>query len=761
MTLRDIAISIGFDVDSKSQQQIEGKINGLKGLATKALGAVGLVVSVAKVGQFLSDCKDMASSVQEMKNKFNVVFDGISDEVDKWAEDFANSVGRNKNTIKTYLADQQNLLVGFGMTREEGSKLSEEMTSLALDIASFANQDEDVAVNAMTKAVMGQSEAAKTLGAVLNDVTRAETMMEMGLSGNYNNLDQLTKMQVNYNTILRQSKDAVGDCVRSIDSYEARQRQLHAAQDEFKEFIGGQLLPALATFTKWMTKGVKLATKFSKAVLLDSEGNSRLTKSFDKVHTIVKRLKPAIDRFNSALYKGIDKSKNVIKSLADRFGGIDNVMKILSITAGALILVMTWSKAIGAIGMIKNLLGGVSKLLGGIQLKTLAIIAVVVILALIIEDFVQFMLGNDSVIGTIFEKMGIDSEKARAKIKESLKVVVDAFGRLWDAIKTIDFASLFSNILKSLEPVIVLIKTLFVALGAFWNAWGDEIIAWVLSVWSAVGGILNGVIDVLTGFVNFISSVLAGDWEGAWEAIKQIFFGILLIIISIASAAWETIKLIFTMELNALKATIVSIFTGILNFFISIFTAIISAVTQKVTSIKETIVNGFNSAIEWIRSLPSQAYTWGADMIDGIVRGIWNSIGKVTEAVKGVGAKIKSFLHFSVPDEGPLTDYETWMPDFMKGLASGIEGNEDLVLKKVKSLATRISDLVQAGTAVAKTAYNGIVSNNSSSITQNVNINNSYNGGSRNEQKTVSKAMKKSAVDATTYMARNLAYSRG
>ena len=261
--------------------------------------------------------------------------------------------------------------------------------------------------------------------------------------------------------------------------------------------------------------------------------------------------------------------------------------------------------------------------------------------------------------------------------------------------------------------------------------------------------------------MNFINSVLAGDWEGAWEAIKQIFFGILMVIISIASAAWEALKLIFTMALTALKTTIESILTGILNLFISIFTAIISAVTQKVSSIKDAVVNGFNSAIEWIKSLPAQAYTWGADMIDGIVRGIWASIGKVTEAVKGVGAKIKSFLHFSVPDEGPLTDYETWMPDFMKGLASGIEGNEDLVLNKVKSLASRISDLVKAGTAVAKTAYNGMVSNNSSSITQNVNINNSYNGGSRNEQKTVSKAMKKSAVDATTYMARNLAYSRG
>lgn len=39
------------------------------------------------------------------------------------------------------------------------------------------------------------------------------------------------------------------------------------------------------------------------------------------------------------------------------------------------------------------------------------------------------------------------------------------------------------------------------------------------------------------------------------------------------------------------------------------------------------------------------------------------------DAVKSVADKIKSFLHFSVLDEGPLTDYESWMPDFMKGLA--------------------------------------------------------------------------------------------
>ena len=67
----------------------------------------------------------------------------------------------------------------------------------------------------------------------------------------------------------------------------------------------------------------------------------------------------------------------------------------------------------------------------------------------------------------------------------------------------------------------------------------------------------------------------------------------------------------------------------------------------------------------------------------GIARGvIRNAIGNVTSAVKSVANKIRSFLHFSVPDEGPLTDYESWMPDFMQGLAKGIEKSKSMVTKQ-------------------------------------------------------------------------------
>ena len=81
---------------------------------------------------------------------------------------------------------------------------------------------------------------------------------------------------------------------------------------------------------------------------------------------------------------------------------------------------------------------------------------------------------------------------------------------------------------------------------------------------------------------------------------------------------------------------------------------------QKITSIKDTIVNGFNAAVNFIKNLASQAFQWGADIINGIVNGIKNCIGKVADAVKGVANKIKSFLHFSVPLRTVSTQIPAW-----------------------------------------------------------------------------------------------------
>ena len=63
-------------------------------------------------------------------------------------------------------------------------------------------------------------------------------------------------------------------------------------------------------------------------------------------------------------------------------------------------------------------------------------------------------------------------------------------------------------------------------------------------------------------------------------------------------------------------------------------------------------------------------------------------ISSVVSAVSNVASTIRSYLHFSVPDKGPLVDFESWMPDFMGGLAEGIERSKFMVRDAIKDVAS-------------------------------------------------------------------------
>ena len=119
----------------------------------------------------------------------------------------------------------------------------------------------------------------------------------------------------------------------------------------------------------------------------------------------------------------------------------------------------------------------------------------------------------------------------------------------------------------------------------------------------------------------------------------------------------------------------------------SIWNAISSGISAAVGNIYSTIKSGFEDAVNYIKGLAKSAFQWGADIINGIVDGIKSCIGKVKDAVGKVAETIKSYLHFSSPDVGPLVDYESWMPDFMSGLSKGIESSRGLVSKAMASVA--------------------------------------------------------------------------
>ena len=134
-----------------------------------------------------------------------------------------------------------------------------------------------------------------------------------------------------------------------------------------------------------------------------------------------------------------------------------------------------------------------------------------------------------------------------------------------------------------------------------------------------------------------------------------------------------------------------SIGNAIKNAVTTMWNNVTSAVKNAMSNVFNAVKSGFSNVKEHITGLASQAFNWGKDLIMGIVNGIKSVIHKVGEAASSVASKIREFLHFSVPDTGPLTDYESWMPDFIGGLAKGIEKSRGMIESAMQGVT---SDMV-------------------------------------------------------------------
>lgn len=184
-----------------------------------------------------------------------------------------------------------------------------------------------------------------------------------------------------------------------------------------------------------------------------------------------------------------------------------------------------------------------------------------------------------------------------------------------------------------------------------------------------VSMLVKGIVSNLPQILAAAGKLLAAVAQGIISNLPQITASGLKIIITLASGIISALPKI----LSAGQSIIASVAQGILNGM----SKAVSATKQIVTSIGNTIKGCISSAVKW-----------GSDIVTGIANGIKGAIGKVTGAVKSVANSIKSFLHFSRPDEGPLRPYEKWMPDFMKGIAKGIKNNVGLIESAVAEVAS-------------------------------------------------------------------------
>lgn len=186
--------------------------------------------------------------------------------------------------------------------------------------------------------------------------------------------------------------------------------------------------------------------------------------------------------------------------------------------------------------------------------------------------------------------------------------------------------------------------------------------------------LLEGVVQLLEVGVELVAGLLAG-------------------IISAIPSLIEGFKNLHDTMVNWFKEKlgIHSPSTVFMEFGKFIVQGLINGITGLLNSVHDATSKVAESIVTQFTELPAKALSWGKDLIQNFIDGVSSKIAKVQEIVSEVAGTVSDFLHFSEPDEGPLSNFHTFAPDMMELFSQGILDNVGLVEGAMQTLTENVS----------------------------------------------------------------------
>ena len=274
--------------------------------------------------------------------------------------------------------------------------------------------------------------------------------------------------------------------------------------------------------------------------------------------------------------------------------------------------------------------------------------------------------------------------------------LITAIGQIAPIIGVAKSAFAAINAVMLANPIGIVIVAITALVAGFiylWNNCEGFRNFWI-NLWENIKLVVSTAVQNVKTFLSGIVDFIRNNWQALLTLLVNPFAGAFALLYNncasfrnFINTFLNNLKTVITSVLTTVKSFVINAVNTIRNTVSNVLSSIKSAVSNGINNVYNTIRNGLNNAVNFIKSLISQAYSWGSDLIGGIANGIRNGISKITSAVRNVADTIKSYLHFSVPDVGPLTDYESWMPDFIQGMAKGIDDNKYRLVDAVQSMA--------------------------------------------------------------------------
>lgn len=568
----------------------------------------------------------------------------------------------------------------------------------------FSAEDTAEAIGLMANAGIKSSQAGTAMRSMFTNLTGDVTFAGEAFG-------ELTVQTVNTDGSMRSLGDILTDCRAAFAQMSESERAANAEALVGKNAMSGFLavMNAAPADIEKLNSAINncdgTAEKMAETMQDNLAGQLTILKSqleelaisvgeilMPSIRQIVSWVQGLVDWLN-----GLDEgTKKMIVTIALVAAAVGPVLIVIGKVVGAIGTIMTVVPQIAAAisgviafvsGTVVPALGAVVAAIGWIPLAIAAVIAIIVLLWNKCDWF------REAVIA-VWEAIKSATIIAWNAVKEFLvnlwngivetgKAVWDGlssfFTSCWEGIQTMfttvltAISTFFSSIWTGIQNVVITIGTAIQTfLSTAWTAIQTVITTILTAIQTVFTTVWNAIQTVITTVVGAIQSFITT----VWNEIQSVVQTVMNTIQSVVSGVWNSVKSVTSSVLDAVKSAVSNVFTNV-----------VSSIRTAMGNVYSAVESGFNKAVGFIKGLASSAFTWGADMINGIVNGIKSCIGNVIDAVSDVASAIRSYLHFSVPDVGPLTDYESWMPDFMSGLAKGIERSKGMVQKAVGGVA--------------------------------------------------------------------------
>lgn len=663
MTVSEFINKVGFKVNKSDVQAVNNTIKDIKSTAVKLLGVIGIGFSLSQLRQISEE------------------FNGINDSINYTYK----ALGNTKEA-------QQKILDAANATKTSYGTMAGAVTKLTQMNENMFPIDDAVTFSTVVNQLMiasGKSEG---------EAASAQDMLARALQSNIVDAGTLNRLHRQAPALYNEIANAIG-----------------VTSDELQNMAkNGQL-------TAQQVKDAVINSKEAAQMAFDSLDFS----ISDAMTNIRNQWGFFVDDFNSTLgitqtiakgmVSGFSKVMGVLKqgqqklmSFADKVGGVDNLLKILALTAGVLFVAFNFSKIASGIKMVTGLLHGIS-------LKAAVIIGVIVLLALLVEDFVNFMQGNNSLIGSFLEKAGIDCDEVRGQFMEfweALKQVIgtarelgqELGGKLAAALATMlssvmsKIVELLPKIIALLGPITDLVSTIIETVFSV----ADAVLPALIEVIGIITEILldaaTTVLPVIIDLINDILPIISDFAQQLMPLIVETIRSLAPVIQQVVTIATKLVAAVLKPIINAvskLLPLVIRIVEALLPALIGIIEAILPPIEAIIDALGPVISTILDVVISLVEMLVNTLLPPLIDIINLLVPIITDVLSLVAELVNAVLPVVIALIEVITPILQLIIETLTPLLKIITRVVSTVVQAVSKVIGTIKKVISAVLDVVK------------------------------------------------------------------